>query len=195
MNYKIRILLFDDVELLDFAGPMEVWSVANYLSGDELNIDVKSIADQGNITVSKSELLVQPHIIGKDKDIDLLIIPGGFGTRPILKSEEKLKYVESLTKESEVIGSVCTGASVLGKLGLLKNLKVTTHQLGIDLVKETDPTVMVDTSHRFIDHNCIITSAGVSAGIDMSLYLVSKYFGDDLKMEVATYMEYPLDRN
>ncbi|NNF33173.1 MAG: hypothetical protein HKN68_03645, partial [Saprospiraceae bacterium] len=100
---KIRVLLFDEVELLDFAGPMEVWSAADYMLGDHQAIDVKAISNKSEISVSKSLLRITPHIVGTDEDIDILIIPGGFGTRPILKSNDQLKYIKSLIAQSKII--------------------------------------------------------------------------------------------
>ena len=189
---KVRILLFDDIELLDFAGPMEVWSVVDYINQDLHPIDVKTISRQDEIVVSKSLLKVTPHIKGLDQDIDILIIPGGYGTRPMLKSKEELDYVHSLIKSSKIICSVCTGALILGKLGLLKNLHVTTHHLLLNELQELSPSSKVDGERRFIDQGCIVTSAGVSAGIDMSLFLVEKHFNRGLKLKVAEYIEYPI---
>ncbi len=189
---KVRVLLFDDVELLDFAGPMEVWSVVDYLVDEQKSIDVKTIASQNVISVSKSELQINPQIVDVDENIDILIIPGGFGTRPILKSEAHLEFIKALIKNSKVVCSVCTGALVLGKLGLLKDLHVTTHHLLLKDLQELSPSSKVDGNMRFIDQGCIITAAGVSAGIDMSLYLVAKYFNSELMNNVAEYIEYPI---
>lgn len=189
---KIRVLLFDDVELLDFAGPMEIWSAADYIMGDHQAIDVKTISSQSEILVSKSLLRITPHVVGTDEDIDILIIPGGFGTRSILKSEDQLKYINALIHQSKIICSVCTGALILAKLNLLQNLRVTTHHLLIDELKKMSPTSVVEADARFIDQDCIITSAGVSAGIDMSLYMVEKLFSSNLKIRTAAYIEYPI---
>lgn len=189
---KIRVLLFDDVELLDFAGPMEVWSAADYIMGDQQFIDIKAISYQSEISVSKSLLKIIPHIVGTEEDIDILIIPGGFGTRSILKSNDLLSYIKSLIEKSKVVCTVCTGALILAKLNLLKNLHVTTHHLLINELRDLSPSSIVETDTRFIDQECIITSAGVSAGIDMSLYMIEKLISHDLKVRTAAYIEYPI---
>ena len=187
---KIRILLFDGIELLDFAGPLEVFTVADHLLSEKSPFDVKTIARKESIAVSKSNLVVTPNLLNESEEIDLLLIPGGIGTRTIINSNEELEYIRNLTTHSKVCASVCTGALVLGKMGMLDGLEATTHKLGVPLLKEISPKCSIDRSKRFIDQGCIITSAGISAGIDMSLYLLEKHHGLSLKNEVQNYMEY-----
>jgi transcriptional regulator GlxA family with amidase domain len=186
---KIRILLFDDIELLDFAGPLEVFGVANHVRKD-LGLQVSTIGLRDIITVSKTGLKLIPNETVNRGKIDLLIVPGGLGTRQIIKNDSELLEIDNLIKNSSVVASVCTGALILGKLGYLKGLKAITHKKGIDELKLIDSSIIIDENQRYIDNEHILTSAGISAGIDMSLYLVSKYFGDDLKSEVKKYMEY-----
>jgi transcriptional regulator GlxA family with amidase domain len=184
----INILLFDDIELLDFAGPLEVFSVAAYIQKD-LDIQVSTISFKEQITVSKSGLKVIPNYKGHEVS-DVLIIPGGIGTRDIIKDHHQLQMIDKLIKSSNVVASVCTGALILGKLGYLKGLGATTHKNGIEELKKIDPTIRIQENVRFVDNETIITSAGISAGIDMSLYLLQKFYGEDLKEKVKSYMEY-----
>lgn len=185
----IKILLFDDIELLDFAGPLEVFSVAGYINKD-FGIQVSTIGFKERFTVSKSGLQLIPNETSNNEEIDLLIIPGGIGTRQILKSEDELLQIDQLIMSSNVVASVCTGALILAKLGYLKGLKAITHKLGIEELKKLDSSILIDENQRFVDNEHIITSAGISAGIDMSFYLLEKYFGKELSVKVQEYMEY-----
>ena len=187
---KIRILLFDGVELLDFAGPLEVFGVAHYLLGDRSELDIKTISREKVITVSKSNIKIKANIQEENEPFDLLIIPGGVGTRSIINDKDLLSYIRMLISKAAICSSVCTGALVLAKLDLLKDVEVTTHAVGVPLLKELEPHCIINRSKRFIDRGCIITSAGISAGIDMSLYIVEKFLGSRLRKEVQDYMEY-----
>lgn len=189
---KIKILLFDDIELLDFAGPLEVFSVADYLD-ENLGLEVATIGLKSEIKVSKNGLRVIPNEIINDKKIDLLIIPGGFGTRQILNNDLELRQIDTLIKNSKIVASVCTGALVLAQLGYLKNKIAITHKNGIEELKHIDASITIDESKRFIDNDTILTSGGISAGIDMSLYLVEKYFDGNLRVNIQKYMEYNND--
>ena len=186
---KIKILLFDGIELLDFAGPLEVFGVADYIKKD-LGLQVSTIGLKDKITVSQTGLKLIPNETVNHDKIDVLIIPGGLGTRQIIKNDSELYQIDNLIKDSNVVASVCTGALILGKLGYLRGLKAITHKNGIDELKAIDSTIIIDETQRYIDNEHILTSAGISAGIDMSLYLISKYFGLELKTKVQKYMEY-----
>ena len=186
---KIKVLLFDDIELLDFAGPLEVFSVADYLNKD-LGLSVSTIGFKDVITLSKTGLKLIPDENINTDVIDLLIIPGGTGTRKIINDEAELARVDEMIKNSVITASVCTGALILGKLGYLKGLTAITHKGGIRELQLLDSSIVIDESRRFVDNKHILTAAGISAGIDMSLYLVEKYFGLELKEKVREYMEY-----
>ena len=122
----VGILLFDDVELLDFAGPLEVFSTANYIGDNDLLV-VETIGLTERIKVNKSELDIKPDKVISDTLVfDLFIIPGGFGTRPIINSEETLELIDKVianSKNWKVTATVCTGSLILAKLGYLKNKK------------------------------------------------------------------------
>ena len=187
---SIRILIFDGVELLDFAGPLEVFSAADYLLGDSSPFDIKTIAIKNSIVVSKSEIKISPNITNEDQPLDLLIIPGGIGTRRIIEDAKELKFVQDLISQSKTIASVCTGALILGKMGKLDGQNVTTHAVGVPLLEKISPLCTIDRTKRYIDNGSVITSAGISAGIDMSLYLLEKYYGVSFRNEVQLYLEY-----
>lgn len=188
---KIAVLLFDDVELLDFAGPLQVFSSLKYVLGDE-GIEVITVGLTPEIKVSKLGMIIRPDkvITELDDTIDLLIIPGGFGTRPIIKDDLALRQIESSISKSNHIASVCTGSLVLARLGLLSHKKATTHYAAVDILTQLDPTIEVDRTKRYHDHGKVIVSEGVSAGIDMSFYLIEKHFGADTSATVRKYIEY-----
>ena len=186
----IGILLFNDVELLDFAGPLEVFTSANYLQEDDV-YDVRTVGLTEEIIVNKSHLKVTPtEMIGESDGFDLFLIPGGFGTRPIITNDEILSKINQVIEASERTATVCTGSLILAKLGHLKNKKATTHHLVYDLLKKQDSSIQLTRGERFVDNDKFITSAGVSAGIDMSLYIVEQDLGQEARKTTASYMEY-----
>lgn len=189
MITTIKILLFDDIELLDFAGPLEVFTVLDYLRPD-LGLKVSTIGLTDKITVSKSGLEVIPAEIRSEAEMDLLVIPGGFGTRSILKQPDNLTYIDRMFSRARFTATVCTGALILAKLGHLQNKTAITHHLGLDEMRALDGSIEIASDQRFVDEGTIITAAGISAGIDMSLYLVEKWFGKEWREKTQTYMEY-----
>lgn len=186
---KIKIIIFDDIELLDLAGPLEVFSVASELDQDR-RIQVTTISFQNEVSIAKSGLVVKPHEIINDEEIDLLIIPGGIGTRSIMKSSDKLNKIDKLINKSKKIASVCTGALILAKLGYLKDRQAVTHKRNLNELGEIDSSIKIAKDKRFTDDGDFFTSGGVAAGIDMSLYLVQKFFGTELMNKTKEYMEY-----
>ncbi len=186
----IGILLFDDVELLDFAGPLEVFGAANYIKENGL-LDIETVGLSARIKVSKSDLDIRPDkVLDASLGYDLFVIPGGFGTRPIIKDDETLGRIGAVIENSKRIATVCTGSLVLAKLGYLKNKRATSHHLALDILKAQDESITIEENKRYIDLGEIITSAGVSAGIDMSLYLLEKEFGGEVRKKTAEYIEY-----
>ncbi len=188
---NVAILIFDDVEVLDFCGPFEVFSVA----GKRANLEpfnVYTVAESAKPVLARNQLSINPRYTLEDcPKPDILLIPGGFGTRPLLKNEKLLGWVRERAKDSEYLLSVCTGALVLAEAGLLKGLKATTHFMALDLLKQLAPSTKVLESERVVDNGKVILSAGVAAGIDMSFYVVTKLLGPEMATETARYIEYP----
>jgi transcriptional regulator GlxA family with amidase domain len=122
--------------------------------------------------------------------IDLLVIPGGFGTRALLHDEAALAWIRQAAARATQVTSVCTGALLLAKVGLLRGKRATTHWAGLELLATIDPTIQVQRERRVV-HDGIFTSAGVSAGIDMSFAVVEQICGRDVAIETAHYIEYP----
>ena len=187
---NVGILVFDEVEVLDFAGPFEVFNVTGRRTGLEA-FNTFTISESEHAVKARGALEVKAHYtFANHPKLDILLIPGGFGTRPLLKNQTVLDWIKREAGKVEFLLSVCTGALLLGKLGLLDGLKATTHHGAIDLLKEIAPKAEV-VNERFVDNGKVILSAGVSAGIDMSFYVVGKLHGAATARETANYIEYP----
>lgn len=186
---RIGMLLFDDVELLDFAGPLEVFGAAKYLAPDH-NITIETVAPALDVSVSKSLLQVTADAVLDDQSYDLFLIPGGMGTRSIVNDEQLLESINRTITQSGMVASICTGALVLAQLGYLKNKEVCSHHLSYDILQQLEPTATINKAGRYADHGTIVTAAGVSAGIDMSFHLLRTHFSPDFAAEVRQYIEY-----
>lgn len=184
---RAGILLFDDVEELDFVGPLEVFGMASKLAG---GLEVITISKQGQQVRGRYGLRVQPdYSFSSCPPLDILIVPGGKGAREVaMYDHETLAFVRDHAGHAPV-ASICTGALILAEVGLLRGRRATTHWSALDLLRQY-PGVQVTDGARFVRDNNVATSAGVSAGIDLALNLVSEWFGDDLKDQVARQMEY-----
>lgn len=184
------ILIFDDVEVLDFAGPFEVFSVANELSGYSI-LDVYTVAREKKPVTARNGFSVNPdYSIDEAPQADILIIPGGSGTRPLLQQHDVLSWISRSAQYADKVLSVCTGALLLAKVGLLDGIKSTTHGSAFETLAEIAPTTEIIRDARFVDNGKVITSAGISAGIDMSLYVIQMLFGKETAQNTAAYMEY-----
>ena len=187
---NIGIFLFNDVELLDFAGPYEVFSVATELQDNAL-FNVFTITEDGAGIRSVNGLKVMPDYDFKNHpQIDVLVVPGGNGTKIEMTKDTVLQWLKEQYTHSQITMSVCSGTRLLGKIGLLDNLKITTHHEVIADMKMIVPTAMIEENVKFVDNGKILTSAGISAGIELSLYVVAKLFGKEVANKAAIYMEY-----
>ncbi len=187
---QVGILVFDDVEVLDFCGPFEVFSVTGRGEGREL-FQVSTVGKTLGPVLARGGLSINPHFSLVDAPVfDILLVPGGYGTRPLVNDEEVLAWIRHRSFQTELLLSVCTGALLLAKAGLLEGLTATTHPGAVHLLEELAPNTTVDAGQRFIDNGRIILSAGISAGIDMSLYVVGRLHGVDEAVKTAAYMEY-----
>jgi transcriptional regulator GlxA family with amidase domain len=191
---SVGIFIFPDVEVLDFCGPFEVFSVA----GNQIapgSFDVFTVAEKAGPLLARNGLSVVPeHAFADAPKIDLLLIPGGQGTRPLVKNEAVLAWINKQATQAELVLSVCTGALLLGKCGLLDGLPATTHHLALDLLRELAPKSTVHGDRRVIDNGRIITSAGVASGIDMSFHVLARLLGQETAEKTARYIEYPWPR-
>lgn len=186
----VAILLFDDVEVLDFAGPFQVFATADELHGGQLWRTATVAESTGTVRTTGGLKIVPEFTLENCPAPHVLIIPGGGGTRALLQKTSMLEWIRWKARTAECLFSVCTGALVLGRAGLLDRLTVTTHHLTVDLLREIAPAATVDPSARFHDQGKILTAAGISAGIDASLHLVARLASQAVAEATARYMEY-----
>ncbi len=186
----IGILLFDDVEELDAVGPWEVLSAwTQFHPGDGWTVSCLS-ADGGIVRCAKGLVIGAHHSVDDAPRLDVLIHPGGVGTRPLLTDAEHLAWVREQRRSVPVMASVCSGSLVLAAAGLLHGRPATTHWAAVPELAALDATVRIDETARFVDDGDVITSAGVSAGIDMALHLVERLVSTERAREVQRYIQY-----
>jgi transcriptional regulator GlxA family with amidase domain len=187
----LAILLFDDVEVLDFWGPFEVFSVANHFR-DPPAFNVLTVAEKAKPILTRGGLSVNPHhLLFDGPQPDILLVPGGQGTREEMHNLALMDWIRQASEKAELIVSVCTGALLLAKARLLDGLEATTHHGAIDLLRQTAPNTIVHADRRFVDNGRVICSAGIAAGIDMSLHVVGRLIGKEVAEKTARQMEYP----
>ncbi len=199
-RWSVGILIFDGVEVLDFAGPFEVFSRTRLVPGVESRrseesapFQVFTVARSGAPVTATGGLHVVPHhaFAGAPR-IDLLVVPGGFGTRALLHDAETLAWIRRVAADARKVTSVCTGSLLYAKAGLLAGRRATTHWGALDLLESLDASLKVERALRVVDDG-IITSAGVASGIDMAFYVVETLFGREAADETARYIEYRRD--
>lgn len=192
---RVQILAFDGVEALDFAGPFEVFTTASRVhgrrhAGEAPLFDVKSAAAGEVVTARAGLRLLADHTLAEAPQADVLVVPGGVVDAP-LASVQTLAWIESQAGDARITASVCTGAFLLAASGVLKGkARVTTHWEDIAELREKFPGLDVVDDVRWVDNGSIVTSAGISAGIDMSLHLVERLAGRELALRTARQMDF-----
>ncbi|MES9784251.1 DJ-1/PfpI family protein [Bacillus thuringiensis] len=191
-KWSVGIFLFNEVEVLDFAGPFEVFSVTEV--NEEKPFTVYTVSENGEMITARNGLKVQPdYSIENLPPVDILIIPGGLGAREYeIKNEIVIKWIRQQMKEVKLMTSVCTGALLLAKAGLLEGLKATTHWASIEKFKNEFQNVEIIENVKFVDEGHIITSAGISAGINMAFHIVKNLLGMHVAEDTAKRMEYDI---
>jgi putative intracellular protease/amidase len=180
---NVAIVLYDGVELLDFAGPGEVFSSAGYFR-------VFTVAPSHAPILSQGFVRVTPDYSVDDSPVpDILFVPGG-NAGSLAKNPAAMAWVKKVAPSAEVAMSVCTGAFVLGRAGLLDGKPATTHWSAIEGLRKSFPRTDVKSGVRYVDAGQVLTTAGVSAGIDGALHLVQRLLGDDVAWQTARYMQY-----
>src|SRR5579859_7590923 len=186
---NVAIYIHDDVEVLDFCGPFEVFGAAGTESGESA-FHVFTVAKTAAPITTNNGMKIIPNCdFNNCPTLDILLIPGG-RTSVILNDLEALEWIREQANRTEYALSVCTGALVYAKLGLLDGLSATTHYRSYDRLQEMAPKTTVRRGARYVDNGRMITSAGVSAGLDMALYVVSKVVSEESARATAEYMEY-----
>jgi transcriptional regulator GlxA family with amidase domain len=190
MGMKIGIALFDGAEELDWAGPWEVlaaWS--QQFPGDGVEVFTLARAN-GEITCAKGLRVLPDRTWANAGKLDVLVYPGGMGTRRELKDDAVLVWLRTTEASGTLMTSVCTGALVYAAAGFLRERPATTYWSAHDLLRELEPTVESRPDDRFVDAGEVITAAGVSAGIDMALHLVARLHSPQRAREVRRYIQY-----
>jgi transcriptional regulator GlxA family with amidase domain len=192
---KIGIYIYEQAEVLDFSGPFEVFATAMRLQSEEKITQVFLIAESTAPVVARAGYSVNPHFsIHQHPKIDVLIVVGGVHTAEVQKPQV-IQWIKNTAAKSTYVASVCTGAFLLAQAGVLKNLSVTTHWQDIDDLREAYPDLHVVEQQRWVEQGRVITSAGISAGIDMSLHLLATLSGQALAIKTAKQMDYAWQLN
>lgn len=193
---RVGILVFPDVEVLDFCGPFEVFSATRLDESrrreEPSPFEVVLVALSMEQVKATGGLRVLPdHDLENCPQLDLLVVPGGWGTRGLVNDDRVIKWIRAQAQDAELVASVCTGSFLLAQAGLLEGRRATTHWQSLDRMEQTFPTISVVRDQHVVDEGSILTSAGISAGIDLALRVVSKVHGEAIGRATARYMEYP----
>jgi transcriptional regulator GlxA family with amidase domain len=193
---RVGILIYDDVEVLDFAGPFETFSVVRLDEERRLEepspFDVMLVAEKDEPVTASGGMRVLPRFTTETcPPLDILLVPGGWGTRREIGNARLLNWIAVRAATVELITSVCTGAMLLGKAGLLDGRRATTHWNALGWMRDTFPRTFVEERLHVVEDGNILTSAGISAGIDLALLVAARYFGEEIARAAARRMEYP----
>jgi transcriptional regulator GlxA family with amidase domain len=173
---NLAILIFNDVEVLDFCGPFEVFAVTGR-DADLRPFHVYTIAEQSGPILARNGLSINSrYTLADGPSPDILLVPGGLGTRREMHNADLIDWIRTTSANVELVLSVCTGALLLAQ--------------AIDLLKTIAPHTTVHANRRYVDNGKIILSAGISAGIDMSFHVVERLLGTEQALETARHMEY-----
>jgi transcriptional regulator GlxA family with amidase domain len=196
MNRKrVGIVVFPDVEVLDFCGPFEVFSVTRLdeerRREEPSPFEVFLVAEGPGPIVTTGGMKVTPdHTLESCPTLDILVVPGGWGTRAEMKNARLVSWIAERAKQVETLTSVCTGSMLLGQAGLLDGRHATTHWRALEWMRDSFPAVTVEEKLHVVEDGHVLTSAGISAGIDMALRVVARYHGESVARNTARTMEY-----
>ena len=196
-RWRVGILVFDGVAALDVAGPFDVFSRARLEPGVESRhsetsalFDVFTVGKTKDPVTATGGLVLLPRWSFDDAPaIDLLLVPGGFGTRPLLQDPETIDWIRRTAATARRTASVCTGALLLARAGLLDGRRATTHWGAFGLLASLGKGLVVDREARFVDDG-VLTSAGIASGMDLAFHVVETLFGRPVADETARYLEY-----
>ncbi|MEA1915929.1 MAG: DJ-1/PfpI family protein [Campylobacterota bacterium] len=181
----LGVLLFDEFELLDVCGPLEIFGRLNE------NFEIKLVAkDSGEVRSTQSVKLVAEYSFDSDENYDILLVPGGAGTRVLVNDAITLQWLTTNVPKATLVTTVCTGSALLAKANLLDQIKATTNKAAFNWVVEQSSKVDWIKEARWVEDGKFFTSSGVSAGMDMSLGVISKLLGEKEAQSIATFIEY-----
>lgn len=187
---NVGIYIYDEAEVLDFSGPFEVFSVASRFLEENKKFNVFLISEKENTITARGNYKIQSHYTFKNHPpIDILIVVGGVHTDEVKKTNV-ITWIKNQSNEVKIVASICTGAFLLAQANVINTHKVTTHWEDIKDLQNNYPSLNVVGDVRWVDEGNILTSAGISAGIDMSLHLVSKVHSLKLANKTAKQMQF-----
>lgn len=190
MTIRIGIFIFDGAEELDWAGPWEVLSAWAHNHPDD-DVEVFTLAQRdGTVICAKGLRVVPDYTWQSAPPIDVLVYPGGRGTRPQINDDDITEWITTTAASARLMTSVCTGSLVYASAGLLAGRPATTHWGSLETLAQLDATIEVRPDDRFVDDGDVITAAGVSAGIDMALHLIVRLHSVERAREVKRYIQY-----
>jgi transcriptional regulator GlxA family with amidase domain len=192
---RTGILIFPNVEVLDFCGPFEVFSVTRLSEENRREapspFEVFLVAQTlGPVTATGGLTVLPHHDFATCPELDLLVVPGGWGTRQEVDNAELIAWLRRQAGQARLVTSVCTGSFLLGRAGLLDGKRATTHWWSFQRMRDAFPGVLVVEDEHVVTDGLVITSAGISAGIDMALGAVARLLGEPVARATAKYMEY-----
>lgn len=186
---RVGILVFDDAEELDVVGPYDV--LAMWAAHSSLRPEVVTFSVDGSpVRCAKGLGLVPARSAESVGPLHVLVHPGGRGTRRLAADADHLAWTRRMRETTPLMTSVCTGALVYAAAGLLAGRPATTHWSAVDELAALDPSVLIDTEARFVDDGDVVTSAGVSAGIDMALHLVARLESAEMARGIRRAIQY-----
>ena len=192
---RVGILIFPDVEVLDFCGPFEVFSVTRLNEEarreEPSPFEVLLVAERMDTVVATGGLKVVPDVtIDRCPPLDILVVPGGWGTRTEVHNQRLIDWIGERGRSVETLTSVCTGSMLLGQAKLLDGRRATTHWRSLSRMRDAFPAVTVEEKLHVVEDGHVVTSAGISAGIDMALRIVIRYCGEAVARATVRNMEY-----
>jgi transcriptional regulator GlxA family with amidase domain len=187
MDASVGILLFDDVEELDFAGPFEVFGATAQHTGQGRVVTIARTRDA--VRCAKGLRVLPDHGFEDAPPLDVLLVPGGQGTRREVSQPDMIEWIRKAGAACSWVTSVCTGSLLLHEAGFARGKRVTTHWGFVDTFRKRENVTVLD-GPRYVRDGNLVTSAGVSAGIDMALWLVGQLHSPEIAREVQRYIQY-----
>ncbi|CAI6081632.1 GNAT family N-acetyltransferase [Cohnella sp. JJ-181] len=186
---NVAVLIYEGVDTLDMAGPYDVFAVSSRWGRD---LNVYTVAEYANAVTTVSGVSVRPRHAAADCPApDILVVPGGLGARKEIHNEALVRWIRDTAETAELVLSVCTGALLLAKAGLLEGLRITTNRRAMDLLEEIAPaSAEIARDVRYVDNGKFVLSGGVTTGMDAALHIVSRLFGEERARESASMLEY-----
>lgn len=187
MNYTYGIYIYEQVAALDFVGPYDVFNISCYLNKSGRVVTIAEKTDP--ITCNNGMQVIPQYTFDTAPNLDLLLVPGAHDLEAALTSQKSIEWIKQIAEKTQYTTAVCTGALIIQQAGLLKNKKATTHWRLIDKLSE-DKSINVMPEMRYVRDENIVTSQGISAGIDMSLWLIGQINNPEHAREVRRILQY-----